>query len=163
MRSAPPGPPMKLGNMRSLGVRSLAVTCELCHHEAVLPADRWPDAVFVCPRRVSDPVHKLKQTVGPILVKEGGSRPKKEDAMTIHPKLASSKKIIFAILATAFALASVTAATALDRKSAARAKSRSSAVATSPKKPDSAEDRLNRIMNICRCSDIPKLDFGQFR
>ena len=43
MRSAPPGPPMKLGNMRSLGVRSLAVTCELCHHEAVLPADRWPD------------------------------------------------------------------------------------------------------------------------
>ena len=28
MRSAPPGPPMKLGNMRSLGVRSLAVTCE---------------------------------------------------------------------------------------------------------------------------------------
>ena len=26
----PPGPPMTLGNMRSLGVRSLAVTCELC-------------------------------------------------------------------------------------------------------------------------------------
>ena len=38
---------MTLGNMRSLGVHSLAVTCELCHHEAVLPADRWPNAVLV--------------------------------------------------------------------------------------------------------------------
>jgi hypothetical protein len=36
-----------LGNMRSLGVRSLAVTCELCHHEAVLSAYEWPDAVLV--------------------------------------------------------------------------------------------------------------------
>ena len=34
-------------NMRSLGVRSLTVICELCHHEAVLPADRWDDAVLV--------------------------------------------------------------------------------------------------------------------
>jgi hypothetical protein len=38
---------MTLGNMRGLGVRSFAVTCELCHHEAVLPADGWPDAVPV--------------------------------------------------------------------------------------------------------------------
>ena len=38
---------MNLGNMRSLGVRSLAVTCEVCHHRAVLPADRWGDAVLV--------------------------------------------------------------------------------------------------------------------
>ena len=38
---------MTLGNMRELGVHSLAVTCELCHHEAVLPADRWPDEVLV--------------------------------------------------------------------------------------------------------------------
>jgi hypothetical protein len=38
---------MTLGNMRSLGVRSLAVTGELCHHEAVLLAERWPDAVLV--------------------------------------------------------------------------------------------------------------------
>ena len=46
-----------------------------------------------------------------------------------------SKKPIFAILATAFALASVAEATALDdRNSAARAKSRTSAAATSPKK-----------------------------
>jgi hypothetical protein len=36
-----------LGNMRSLGVRSLAVTCELCHHEAVLSAYEWSDAVLV--------------------------------------------------------------------------------------------------------------------
>ena len=70
-----------------------------------------------------------------------------------------SKKLIFALLATAFVLASVAEATALDRNSAARAKSRSSAVATSPKKPDSPEDRLQKIMNICRCSDIPK---GQY-
>ena len=50
-----PGPPMTLGNMRSLGVRSVAVTCELCHHEAVLPAD-LPDALLVrafAPRVVS--------------------------------------------------------------------------------------------------------------
>jgi hypothetical protein len=32
-----------LGNMRSLGVRSLAVSCELCHHAAVLSAEAWPD------------------------------------------------------------------------------------------------------------------------
>ena len=38
---------MTLGNMRSLGVRSLAVTCGLCHHEAILGADDWSDAVLV--------------------------------------------------------------------------------------------------------------------
>ena len=38
---------MTLGNMRELGVRSLAVTCVLCHHEAILAADAWPDAVLV--------------------------------------------------------------------------------------------------------------------
>jgi hypothetical protein len=38
---------MTLGNMRELGVRSLSVTCELCHHEAVLPVDRWSDGVPV--------------------------------------------------------------------------------------------------------------------
>ena len=30
-----------------VGVRSLAVKCEVCHHEAVLPTDRWGDAVLV--------------------------------------------------------------------------------------------------------------------
>jgi hypothetical protein len=35
--------PMTLGNMRELGVRSLDVSCWLCHHQAVLNADRWPD------------------------------------------------------------------------------------------------------------------------
>ena len=39
--------PMTLGNMRELGVRSLAVTCELCHHDVVLPVDAWGDAVPV--------------------------------------------------------------------------------------------------------------------
>ena len=38
---------MTLGNMRELGVRSLAVTCDLCHHRAVLPAESWGDAVLV--------------------------------------------------------------------------------------------------------------------
>ena len=38
---------MTLGNMRALGVRSLAVTCELCHHEAVLSAESWGDGVLV--------------------------------------------------------------------------------------------------------------------
>lgn len=33
--------------MRSLGVRSLSVTCELCHHEAVVQADHWSDTVLV--------------------------------------------------------------------------------------------------------------------
>jgi len=43
---SPPGPPMTLGNMLELGVRSLAVTCELCHHEAVLSALCWGDPVL---------------------------------------------------------------------------------------------------------------------
>jgi hypothetical protein len=37
------GPPMTLANMRGNGVRSLAVSCHLCHHDAVLSADPWPD------------------------------------------------------------------------------------------------------------------------
>ena len=37
------GPPMTLANMRAQGVRSLAVTCELCRRAAVLSADAWPD------------------------------------------------------------------------------------------------------------------------
>jgi hypothetical protein len=38
---------MTPGNMRSRGVRSLVVTCELCHHEAVVSAEGWNDAVLV--------------------------------------------------------------------------------------------------------------------
>jgi hypothetical protein len=38
---------MTLGNMRGLGVRSLAASCELCHHAAVLSAEPWPDDVPV--------------------------------------------------------------------------------------------------------------------
>jgi hypothetical protein len=36
---------MTLGNVRANGVRSLAVSCWQCHHQAVLSADRWPDAI----------------------------------------------------------------------------------------------------------------------
>jgi DDE superfamily endonuclease len=39
--------PMTLGNMRQFGVRSLDVSCWLCHHQAVLSADRWPDHIAV--------------------------------------------------------------------------------------------------------------------
>jgi hypothetical protein len=38
-----PGPPMTLGNMRSLGVRSLAVSCMLCHHAVRLDVDGHAD------------------------------------------------------------------------------------------------------------------------
>ena len=39
--------PMTLGNMRANGVRSLDVCCWVCHHRAVLSAERWPDDVPV--------------------------------------------------------------------------------------------------------------------
>ena len=39
------GPPMALANMRARDVRSLSVSCWLCHHVAVLTADRWPNKV----------------------------------------------------------------------------------------------------------------------
>jgi hypothetical protein len=35
--------PMTLGNMRSLGVRGLDVTCPNCHHAARLDVDDYPD------------------------------------------------------------------------------------------------------------------------
>jgi hypothetical protein len=41
------GPPMDLANMRARGVRSLSITCELCHHAAVMNIDRFGDAATV--------------------------------------------------------------------------------------------------------------------
>ncbi len=41
------GPPMTLANMREHGVRSLSVSCEVCHHDAVINVDRFGDAVPV--------------------------------------------------------------------------------------------------------------------
>jgi hypothetical protein len=38
---------MTLGNMRQLGVRSLAIYCWQCHHQAILSADSWPDNIAV--------------------------------------------------------------------------------------------------------------------
>jgi hypothetical protein len=38
---------MTLGNMRANGVRSLAVSCHLCHHETIISAARWADEVSV--------------------------------------------------------------------------------------------------------------------
>jgi hypothetical protein len=34
---------MKLGDMRENGVRSLAMSCWICQHQAVLSADPWAD------------------------------------------------------------------------------------------------------------------------
>ena len=39
--------PMTLGNMRANGVRSLDVSCWICHHRTILSADRWSDDVPV--------------------------------------------------------------------------------------------------------------------
>jgi hypothetical protein len=41
-RSPAPLLPMTLGNMRTNGVRSLAVSCWLCHHDAVLASTPGP-------------------------------------------------------------------------------------------------------------------------
>jgi hypothetical protein len=41
------GPPMTLANMRANGVRSLSVTCEVCHLEALMNVDAFSDAVPV--------------------------------------------------------------------------------------------------------------------
>jgi hypothetical protein len=46
-RFTDPIEPMDLANMRQNGVRSLAVSCHLCHHEAIISAAPWPDAVPV--------------------------------------------------------------------------------------------------------------------
>jgi hypothetical protein len=35
------GPPMTLANMRAQGVRSLSVTCDICHHAATMNVDRF--------------------------------------------------------------------------------------------------------------------------
>ena len=41
------GPPMTLANMREQGVRSLSLTCELCHHAATMNVDRFADTIAV--------------------------------------------------------------------------------------------------------------------
>jgi hypothetical protein len=66
---------MTLGNMRSLGVHSLAVTCELCHHETILGADVWPDAVLVqtfAPRMVCS-VRDHRRRRSPELARDAGA------------------------------------------------------------------------------------------
>jgi hypothetical protein len=41
------GPQMTLANMRENDVRSLSVTCELCHHESVMNVDALDGAIPV--------------------------------------------------------------------------------------------------------------------
>jgi hypothetical protein len=50
--------------MRANGVRSIAVPCWQCHHEAVLSADRWPDHMAVPtfgPRMVCTPIRHRRR------------------------------------------------------------------------------------------------------
>ena len=42
-----PGPPMTLGNMRSLGVYGLLVSCLTCRHESRFNVEAYPDRVTV--------------------------------------------------------------------------------------------------------------------
>ena len=46
-RSDEPTKPMTLGNMRSLGVRSLFATCLACGSKTAVNVDAWPDDVPV--------------------------------------------------------------------------------------------------------------------
>jgi hypothetical protein len=55
--------PMTLGNMRENGVRSLAVYCWQCHHEAVLSVDPWPQ-IPVPSFGPRNGVHALRQHRG---------------------------------------------------------------------------------------------------
>jgi ribosomal protein L37E len=42
-----PTGPMTLGNMRSLGPRSLDVTCAVCGYRTIVNVDFWPDEAMV--------------------------------------------------------------------------------------------------------------------
>jgi hypothetical protein len=54
------GPPMTLANMRVNGVRSLSVTCEVCHHEAVMNVDRFGNAIPVPAFGPAQGLHRLR-------------------------------------------------------------------------------------------------------
>ena len=38
---------MTLANMRANGVRSFSITCEVCHHTAVMNVDEFPNQIVV--------------------------------------------------------------------------------------------------------------------
>ena len=46
-RKPPRGPPMNLGNMRELGVRSLLVSCRKCHVARVMNMDAYDAGLTV--------------------------------------------------------------------------------------------------------------------
>jgi hypothetical protein len=54
------GPPMTLGNMRANGVRSLAVSCHLCHHEAVVSAEPVARSRASASVRPAHGVHRVR-------------------------------------------------------------------------------------------------------
>src|ERR1700692_3325588 len=76
--------PMTLGTMGANGVHSLAVSCHLCHHEAIISAAPWPDDV-----PTADGVHALRhhrrrcatQLAGAACAREPERRP-----MAVRPR-----------------------------------------------------------------------------
>jgi hypothetical protein len=51
---------MTLAYMRENGVRSLSVTCELCHHEALMNVDAFDDAIADRRLRPAHGLHRLR-------------------------------------------------------------------------------------------------------
>jgi hypothetical protein len=77
-RSDEPTKPMTLGNMRSLGVRSLFAACRACGHKTKVNVDAWPDDVLVSsfgPHMRCRLCGNLGATAIPNLIERGNSLP----------------------------------------------------------------------------------------
>jgi hypothetical protein len=81
--------PMTLGNMRANGVRSIAVSCWQCHHEAVLCADCWPDHMTVPtfgPRMVCTPMRHRRCRRAAELARAAGAGEPERRSMAVRPR-----------------------------------------------------------------------------
>ena len=72
------GPPVTLGHLRSHGCRRLLIYCStgLCHHSAVVDADRWPDYTAIrdlCPKAVCTQCGPRARPASETLHKKGHS------------------------------------------------------------------------------------------
>src|SRR5271165_6837512 len=70
-------------------VRSLAVTCELCHHQAVVWADAWPDAVLVQGLPAAHGVHPVRDRRRRRTGRTGGSSGRRENDGANFPRRAT--------------------------------------------------------------------------
>jgi hypothetical protein len=78
------GPPVTLGHLRSHGCRRLLIYCStgLCHHSAVVDADRWPDETAVRGPMPQSRLHQVRhdrrgraaELAGPIGAREPDGR-----------------------------------------------------------------------------------------